>query len=81
MVKKGGKAAGRGAKKLCRLFGDELTEDGQTVKDFCEEQKNELKDTITAVCEAGDFGDDTRQGKICAKLIAEDTDTTERRYL
>merc|ERR1712179_460752 len=86
----GGRGGGRGgkgfkgimfAKMLCRVFGNQETDDG-TVKEYCEsvkaeikefmeEKQNDLKDTIRAVCAAGNFGENSKEGRLCAKLDEE----------
>merc|ERR1712226_289187 len=80
------------AKMLCRVFGNQETDDG-TVKEYCEsvkteieefmepikadikefmeEKQNDLKDTIRAVCAAGNFGENSKEGRLCAKLDEE----------
>ena len=94
----GGFSAGRGgkdikvslfAKLLCRVFGNQETEDG-TVKEYCEsvraeieefmepieadikefteEKQNDIKGTIGAVCAAGNFDENSIEGRLCTKL-------------
>ena len=72
--------------RLCNLFADEPTGevDTPTVKDYCEQkiktnimkaiaaEMEKLKATLKGVCTNGDFGADTIQGKVCARLLASD---------
>ena len=81
-AKKGGKGM---AKSLCRIFGEESTGDG-TVTEYCEQIGNdikalyesiegkmtEIKETIQQVCADGDFEANTKKGRICAKINAEE---------
>ena len=42
------------------------------IGEFMEGKQKDVKDTIKAVCEAGEFPKDTREGKLCAKLQEEE---------
>jgi hypothetical protein len=75
---------GHRGRRLCRIFGDESIGNEQTVADFCnelktnrttfvEEQQKSLKTKIGEVCQTGNFTTATRKGKICEKILAQET--------
>jgi hypothetical protein len=71
----------KGSKLWCKVFETETVESGETVGDFCKqmgieiwdfltEKRDTMKQTITSVCQDGEFGDETMKGQICARVLS-----------
>ena len=62
-------------KEYCESIKSEIEEFMEPIKadikEFMEEKQNDLKDTIRAVCAAGNFGENSKEGRLCAKLDEE----------